>query len=384
MRKSGLPALILILSLVVINGYTKTGAPPTIEQPSPTLVLAEELPPISEPTPTAAPTPIPTPEPIRGTAVLAFGGDVNLMDGSYVMPVYRLSANGLPGVISGGLLDEMRAADVLLLNVEFAFTGRGTAIPGKQYVFRASPKNVGILGEMGLDVAFLANNHVFDYGADGLADTLQTLDDAEIPRIGAGMNIEETSKPASLSINGWNIAYVGAGCIERYSVFTPGASEDSPGIFRTDEKNAERFLSVIREASETHDFVIANLHWGIESTTTLEDYQRELGQMCIDAGADAVIGSHPHVLQGAEFYNGKPIIYSTGNFWFSTSYNYTCLLELLIDENGDMDVKFVPCITGGGVTRMVVGDEAAVVLEHYERISFGVTIDGNGRISSAD
>ena len=314
---------------------------------------------------------------------LAFGGDVNLIEGSYVMPYFRLAQSDLANVLTDGLLEEMRAADVLLLNNEFAYSNRGYPIPGKTYTFRAPPENVGIFADMGVDVAYLANNHIFDYGADALLDTLQTLDEAGIPRIGAGMDINEASRPVFYIAGGRKIAYIGAGCIERYSVFTPGAGEETPGIFRVDENNAALLLSIIENCAKESDLVVVNLHWGIESTSVLEEYQRQLGQMCIDAGADAVIGAHPHVLQGAEFYNGKPIIYSTGNFWFSTTQNYTCLIELLLDTENNMSVKFLPCTTGGGITRLAHGDTAAQVIEYYRGISFGVNIDEDGYITDA-
>ena len=319
-----------------------------------------------------------------GDTVIALAGDVNFIEGSYVMPSYRAAGSSLSAVFTGGILEEMLDADIFLVNNEFAFTNRGAPIPGKTYTFRSSPENVTILSDMGVDIAFLANNHVFDYGEDGLFDTLNALEDEGIPSIGAGMNLGDASKPVYYIVNGRKIAFVGAGCIERYSVFTPGATDDSAGIFRTDEKIAEAFLEVIRSAAENSDYVIANLHWGIESTSELEDYQRELGRMCIDAGASAVVGSHPHVLQGVEFYDGRPIIYSTGNFWFSQTQNYTCLIKLVIDDSGELEVRFVPCVTGGGVTRLAVSDEAAKIIQYYNSISFDVEIDDEGLISGID
>jgi len=316
-----------------------------------------------------------------GRTVLAFGGDINLTEGAdgYVMPVLR-AAGDLSEVLKDGLLDEMRSADVLLLNNEFAYTNSATPLAGKMYVFRSPPENVEILAEMGCDIAYLANNHVYDFGAAGLSDTLQTLRDAEIAYIGAGMDIDEASRPVYFIAGGRKIAYIGAGCIERYTVYTPGASETSPGIFRADEVNNELLLELISAAAERSDYVIVKLHWGIESTTVLEDYQRTLGQMCIDVGADAVIGSHPHVLQGAQFYNGAPIIYSIGNFWFSRTNVYTCLLQLIIDDTG-LSVKLVPCITGGGITRLVTGQEAQKIFEYYESISFNARVSEDGIIS---
>ncbi|MCL1828542.1 MAG: CapA family protein [Oscillospiraceae bacterium] len=312
--------------------------------------------------------------------VLSFGGDINLVEDGYVVPVLRAAANGLPDVLAGGLLERMRAADVLLLNNEFAFTTGGTALPGKEYVFRADPKNAEILVEMGADVVFLANNHVFDFGREGLSDTLKTLDDAGIARIGAGENIHEAAAPAYFIVKGRKIAYIGAGCIERYGIFTPGATENSPGIFRADEKNARLLSAVISEAVSKSDFTVVNIHWGVESTSVTEPYQRELGRICIDAGADAVIGNHPHVLQGAEFHKGKPIVYSTGNFWFSRTQTYSCLLELVLSGE-DVTVRLVPCETGGGITKLTSGETAERINKYYENISFNVAVDADGTIN---
>ena len=377
-------AALLVLLLLSGCAQPQTPVEPTAAvAATPTPASTPTPTPVPTPTPAPTPTPTPTPTPLTDV-VLAFGGDVNLMDGSYVMPTYRASAEGLAGVLTEGLLDEMRAADVLLLNAEFAFTERGAPLAGKTYVFRAAPETAALLTEMGVDVAFLANNHVFDYGAEGLADTLQTLEEVGIPGLGAGMDIEQAAKPVYFDVGGRRIAFVGAGCIERYYLFTPGATEESPGIFRTDEKSAEPFLAVIRETAAQSDYVVANLHWGLESTTVLEPYQRELGQMCIDAGADAVIGSHPHVLQGAEFYGGKPIIYSTGNFWFSRTNVDTGLFRLLLGADGGVQVQLLPCVTGGGVTALVHGDAAARLWAYYESISFGVTIDGEGLMYPAE
>lgn len=314
--------------------------------------------------------------------VLAFGGDVNLTDNGYVMPMYRYFGD-IGRVITGGLLTEMRSADVLLLNNEFAFTNSTTPLAGKTYTFASKPENVAVLSEMGVDIAYLANNHVYDFGEVGLYDTLRTLDSAGIARIGAGMNLEEAKRPVYYIVGGRKIAFVGAGCIERYTVFTPGAADERSGIFRTDEASPEVFLEVIREAAASSDYVVANLHWGIESTIELEEYQRTLGQMCIDAGADAVLGSHPHVLQGAEFYEGKPIVYSMGNFWFSQTQNSTCLIQIILDKSTSPSIRFLPCSTGAGLTSLLSGEAAREVIDYYQSISFGVKIDENGYMSPA-
>ncbi|MCL1828811.1 MAG: CapA family protein [Oscillospiraceae bacterium] len=313
--------------------------------------------------------------------ILAFVGDVNFSDEIYyVMQVFKKAANGLSGIFTGGLLETMRAADVLMPGNEFAFTSGGAPLPGKTYSFRSPPETVRILADMGANIAFLANNHVFDYGPEGLSDTLKTLREAGIPPVGAGMDINEASQPVYYIVKGKKIAFVAAGCIERYGIFTPGASEAAPGIFRTDEKDPEALKEVIKAAAENSDFVVVYFHWGVEGSSTPEPYQRELARISIEAGADAVLGSHPHVLQGAEFHNGKPIIYSLGNFWFGLDPRDTCLLELILDEEGGAAVRFRPCVTASGKTSLAEGEAARRILRFYESISFGVEIDGEGFI----
>ncbi|MCL2342809.1 MAG: CapA family protein [Firmicutes bacterium] len=314
--------------------------------------------------------------------VLAFGGDVNLVDGSYAMPTYVRNGGDVSKIFKGGLLDEMRAADVFMVNNEFAFTDRGTANASKGYTFRSKPENVHILNDMGVDLAFVANNHVFDYGAVGLLDTLDTLDSAGIAHVGAGADLADAVKPVYFIVDGRKIAFVAGGTIERFgTIFTPCATEDSPGILRADDKSPDLLLAAVQEAKANSDFVVVSVHWGVEGTSKVEAYQKNLAHRCIDAGADAVIGHHPHVLQGTEFYEGKPIVYSIGNFWFSSVVVDSCLLELLLDKDGGVSVKFLPCTAAWGYTALASGDEAARVINDYQRISFGVNIAGDGIIT---
>lgn len=112
-----------------------------------------------------------------------------------------------------------------------------------------------------------------------------------------------------------------------------------------------------------------------------EEYQRQIGKQCIDAGADLVIGSHPHVLQGIEYYNGKPIVYSLGNYVFGSSIPRTVLLNVQWDgENTSLSV--IPATSGAGYTREITEEGARQeVFSYLESISFGAQVDENGAIS---
>ena len=149
----------------------------------------------------------PPPDPIVPyDYTLCFAGDVSLAGGS--APASALAARGLEGCFSPELLEAMAGADVMCLNSEFAFTDRGEPLAGKTYTFRADPALVSTYQEMGVDLAVLANNHVFDFGEAGLQDTLDTFRAAGLPYVGAGENLDEASAVWYAELEGCTVAYV--------------------------------------------------------------------------------------------------------------------------------------------------------------------------------
>lgn len=318
--------------------------------------------------------------PTEGDRVtIAFTGDINLADDWETMLHLRRQENGLTDCIGAGLLDSMRSADLLLVNNEFSFSDRGAPLPGKLYTFRADPANVALLQAMGVDIAGLANNHVYDYGEEAFGDTLDTLDRAGIVRIGAGRSIAEASRPQYFIIGGRKIAFVAATRAEKF-ILTPEAGESSSGVLRT--YDPEAFLQVIREADAASDLVIAYVHWGTENTTRLEDAQLEQGAAYIAAGADLVVGAHPHCLQGVGWLEGKPIFYSLGNFWFNTNTVDTALLRLTLGaEEEDITYELLPCVQRGGRTAFADEDASARILEHLRALSPDTAISPEGVVT---
>lgn len=323
--------------------------------------------------PPSDPVPLPPPGPVT----LAFAGDICLADDWENMTVLRQKGGALADCITGGLLERMKAADITYINNEFTFSGRGEPLANKYYTFRSSPSNVSLLTEMGVDIVSLANNHVYDYGPDAFSDTLDTLDGAGIAHVGAGLDIAAASEPYYFEINGMRIAFVAATRAEKY-ILTPEAADDRSGVLRT--YDPARFIAAIAAADENADFVIACPHWGTENTAVLEQAQTEQARMYIDAGADAVVGSHTHCLQGIEFYKGSPIVYSLGNFWFNYEDGDTALLEMTVAD-GSLSVSLVPCLQKGGVTSTAAGAEAVRILEYIESISGGIEIDEAGKVT---
>ncbi len=203
---------------------------------------------------------------------------------------------------------ELLKYDFIFANMESPITKRGVPVTDKPYVFRVKPEDAVCLRDLKIDVVSIANNHLMDYNAEGMEDTINTLDALNIMHTGGGRNLTEARRPASLTYGDTNIiilAYCNRPPEDYY------ATDSSPGIAPLD-------LAMIREDIESyklpHNIVLVSLHWGIEQTHEPQSSQVAEAHAIINAGADAIIGHHPHWPQGIELYRGKPIIYSLGNF----------------------------------------------------------------------
>jgi poly-gamma-glutamate synthesis protein (capsule biosynthesis protein) len=285
----------------------------------------------------------------------------------------------------------MKQMDLMWVNNEFVYSDRGEALEGKAWTFKGATENVKYLHELGVDIVGLANNHVFDYGEDAFVDTLDTLQSAGIPYVGAGHDLAEASSPVYLDTDGIRVAYVAASCAE-YTIYTREAQVGEPGIMWCYDD--EKFLAEIRTAAENSDFVVALPHWGTEHSTELTDKQTSSAKAYIDAGADVVIGAHAHNLQGIEYYNGKPILYNLGNFWFDEYELDTVLAEIKISGNRtpgmpvDMSKANVDVLLHPGrqvnVHTYPVNDpvERRRIFSDLERISINISIGDDGSVHS--
>ncbi len=317
--------------------------------------------------------------------VFCFTGDFSLAEGWCTTEYLNEQPGGISDCFSDDLLACMREADVLLMNNEFFYSNDGEALSGKSYTFRALPERVELLREIGTDIVTLANNHVYDFGEEGLLDTIAYLKAQGITYFGAGANLEEASRIIYYVANGRKIALVSATEIERTTQFTKEAKEDSAGVMKT--LNPQRFLDVIAEAKKNSDYCIVVVHWGPEGALMYDGKQYKLAEHFVQAGADAIIGSHPHRLQGAGFIQGAPVAYSLGNFWFSTGTLYTTVAQIVIDDKGDLSLRYVPCLQRNLKTSIITDeDEVEKYYRYLASVSIGVGIDSDGRIhdKSAD
>lgn len=307
---------------------------------------------------------------------ILFSGDVLLSD--HVLNAYS-RAGGISGVLDQGYLSAIQSADYFTVNEEFPFSSRGTQAADKQYTFRLAPEKVSMFQEMGIDAVTLANNHALDYGTDALLDTCEVLDGVGILHTGAGKNLDEAKKPVVFEKNGQRVALIGATRVIPEAGWA--ATNGHPGMLSSYEVSVEPLLNQIAECHAAGEKVVVLIHWGIERDETPQDYQRALAKRYIDAGADLVIGSHPHVLQGIEYYKEKPIFYSLGNFVFGSSIPKTMLVQAEF-QGDNLELKLIPGTSSGGYTRTLTdAGEKTQFYQYLEGISFGVSVDADGTVS---
>ena len=317
---------------------------------------------------------------------LGFAGDINLSEGWSTTQHLDKCPNGIADCISPNIIALTNSCSLFMLNNEYTYSTRGTKLAGKAYTFRANPSRVSVIQQLGTDVVLMANNHVYDYGKDAFLDTLTTLDSVGIPYVGAGRNMSEAERPIIFTVNGIKIAYVAATRAEK-TIYTPEAGKDTPGVLRTYDET--HYLNVIRNAKKNADYVVASVHWGTEYLNNADSTQQKLAHEYIDAGADAVIGSHTHVLQGIEYYKNKPIMYSLGNFWFNNKTLNTCVFVITLQPQTDgsvalSNVKFVPCIQKNLTTTWPTDAASQQKIINFEKgISFCVDIAADGSVTPA-
>ena len=312
--------------------------------------------------------------------VLAFAGDVSFAEGYANMGSLAQRGNDIRACFDEGMLQVMENADIFMVNNEFPYTDRGTPTTNKTYTFRSKPENVKYLYDLGVDMVSIANNHIYDYGEVSLLDTLTTLQDAAMPYAGGGENLEDAIKPVYFIANDIKIAYVCATQIERLdNPDTVGATENSAGVFRC--WNNDTVLDVIKEAKKNSDYVIAYIHWGTEMQETPDWAQLDQAQALAGAGADLIVGDHPHCLQQMTYVKNVPVIYSLGNFWFNSKTQDTGILQVTIDTEGTKNIQFIPALQSNCRTTLQTGTEKERALDYMRNLSPDVSIDEDGNVS---
>jgi hypothetical protein len=257
---------------------------------------------------------------------VAFVGDILLDE----LPGKIIKAGRDPFEPFAGIIN---AADIRAGNLECVVARGGKAEEGKPFTFRAHPRTLKVL-KRHFDTVSLANNHSGDFGPVAFTEMLGLLKRNDIAYFGGGANLAQAHTPLVIERKGLRIAFLG------YNEFFPRSFEadfDKSGIAWSEDEQVR--LDIANARTRHHaDLVIPMMHWGWEHEPKASQRQRTLAHLMIDAGADAVVGGHPHVTQDTELYRGKPIIYSLGNFLFDgftdEDNNTGWLLRLELDRQG--------------------------------------------------
>ena len=337
-------------------------------------------------------------------------GDVMIRD--HVKDEYRQPDHPFAEVVR--YLDD---AGTLIANLEMPLTTRGVPMP-KWSNLRSDPAVISDVLSFGIDAVSLANNHMLDYGPEGLYDTLAACDDAGLPRCGAGRNLDDALEPVMLDVGGSKVAVLGI------ATTLPVGSEawpDRPGIapvrvtqsFEIDANLLAEQPGMPPEVRTTANpddqrivcerisalkgegaFVVVMMHWGVPEhwlapvTGLLADYQQPLGHALIDAGADVVCGHHSHTLHPIEIYQGRPIFYSLGNFLFERPRDWmepnSFVIEITLGAQPEYALRPVR-LDSYGFPVMPSDDDACRIIERLDALSrtFGTSVtldDGLGRL----
>jgi poly-gamma-glutamate synthesis protein (capsule biosynthesis protein) len=262
--------------------------------------------------------------------------------------------------------DILRSADVTVANLEgqvsddvtpsrdphtFSFVSPGAVLDGVRWA--------------GIDAVSLANNHTLDYGTNALTDTMRALDESGIGHFGAGRDREGAYGPRIFDIDGQRVAFLGFTDLSNTGYPHPSLPTPAPA------HSPERVAGAVRAAEGRADVVIAYFHWGVEYTAVPDERQRSLAHAAVDAGADLVIGAHPHWVQTTERYKGKLIAYSLGNFVFdqmwSTETRRGVVATFTFEDSQLVGVRYTPVlIEDYNQPRVATGHDRDAVLERLE------------------
>lgn len=268
-----------------------------------------------------------------------------------------------------GVRKELAASDINLANLESPIAVAGEEYIGKKFHFRAEPLLAKSLRSAGFNLVTVANNHSMDFGGEALAETFRHLSDNGIAWTGAGKNLVDARKIALYTIKGKRIAFLGYSLTQPTEFF---AGKKRPGTAPGYEKLV---TDDIKNARSQADYVVVSFNWGKEAVSTVQEYQRRAAHRAIEAGADVIIGHHPHILQGVERYNNGIIFYSLGNFTFASkgrAADVSVIVRLrLSDDHREAEILPLDVLYRrvGFQPLLLAGEKGAAVIEKLNDLS---------------
>jgi poly-gamma-glutamate capsule biosynthesis protein CapA/YwtB (metallophosphatase superfamily) len=275
-----------------------------------------------------------------------------------------------------GVRSLLREADLAFVNLESPLSDKGRRNEAKDVTFRGRPALVAGLASAGIDVVSLANNHALDWGSEALLDTIERLERVGIASAGAGADLAGARRPAVLDTSGGRVAVLAFS-----NVLPEGfpAGEGRAGV-NPARPDRERLLGDITQAADDAAWVVVSIHWGKEYQRDAAPEQRELAHQMIDAGADLILGHHPHVIQGLEIYEDRLIAYSLGDFVFdhySRETGEAFVLDVSLEPDGPPGIRVTPVYLDDsyGIPVVVVGSEADAILDRLKRLSSALGLE---------
>ncbi len=291
---------------------------------------------------------------VKGDLTLAFGGDVHF-SGAASAQAGPGGLRTLPTIFAG--------ADLSMVNLETAIAISGSPTP-KEFNFRAGPGVLRTLARAGVDVVTIANNHGVDYGSVGLRQTLVARATSPVPIVGVGRNTTDAIKPYTTTVKGTSVAFFGIVGLDL--VYEENAAVarswpatiDGPGL-AVWHNHSRAILSAVNAWSRKVDVVVVYVHWGYEMATCPNALQRSVARALSAAGADVIVGSHPHVLQGAGYMGRAVVAYSLGNFaWYSIAGRASAALMVKVHAGRASSYSWRPTTyTESGLPYLVQGQE---------------------------
>jgi poly-gamma-glutamate capsule biosynthesis protein CapA/YwtB (metallophosphatase superfamily) len=293
-----------------------------------------------------------SPDP-AGPLTLAFAGDVH-----FTGRTAPLLTN--PATAFGPIATVLSSADFAMVNLETAITERGTEEP-KQYHFRAPVAAFDAVRAAGVDAVTMANNHVLDYGQVGLADTLDNARKANFPYVGIGKDAASAFAPYYTTVKGVKIGVVAFSQVHELE-YTWAARDNRPGVAAA--VDVARAVAAVRTARANADLVIVFNHWGQEGNACPTGEQKTFAGKLATAGADVIIGSHAHTLQGDGWLGQTYIAYGMANFvWYGDSFSTeTGVLKLTMSGRKVVRNEFVPAVVSATGQPLVASGAAATAL----------------------
>ncbi len=264
---------------------------------------------------------------------------------------------------------ELKNGDIAVANLESPVARSGKTFTTKRYHYLSAPQTAMALRNAGFSVVTLANNHMMDFGPPALAETRQHLERSGIACTGGGTSLSIARSPAIITVKGKKVAFLA------YSMTFPDAfyaAANRPGTAPGVARYVREDITLARKSA---DYVVVSFHWGAENICLPKSYQVAAAHGAIDAGADVILGHHPHVLQGIERYKNGVIFYSLGNFAFGTASKTArrSIIARVFLENGVKGVELVPLnVLNRDVhyqPRVLSGREGREVIDHLIRLS---------------